>query len=346
MVYSSSYIFAQERTGDGFLFIKKQIFFALLGGIALLVAWRMDVRKWEKWAYLIALGSLVLLIVVLFPGVGAKAGGAQRWIRLGPLNFQPGEIAKFAMIGFASAQLARKQNEIHRFVPGVISPMILALPAIALLLKQPDFGTALMIGTSIFLLQFIAGVPKRYLLGLLGGGLAGGAALILSSPYRLSRVMTFIDPWKDPLGKGFQILQSMVGLSHGEILGVGLGNGKEKLFYLPEAHNDFIFAVIGEELGFVGVFAVVLTFLFFIYRGLRIAWIVFQERGDRFSAYLAAGITIAFGIQGMANMAVVVGLVPTKGLTLPFLSYGGSALVVDLFAIGVLLSIAKGQRVR
>ena len=201
-----------------------------------------------------------------------------------------------------------------------------------------------MITLVIFALMFLAGVPKRYLASalLLAGSV--GMALALGSSYRRQRLMTFIDPWRDPGGKGFQILQSLVGLHNGRVFGVGLGNGKEKLFYLPEAHNDFIFSVIGEELGFIGIAAVVVAFLVFTYRGLRIAITVQKQHHDRFGMLLAAGITLALGLQGFVNMSVVLGLLPTKGLTLPFISYGGSALLVDLIAVGVLLSIARGPR--
>ncbi len=201
-----------------------------------------------------------------------------------------------------------------------------------------------MITIVIFILMFLAGVPKKYLAMALGLAVIAGAYLALGTPYRRQRVMTFIDPWRDPGGKGFQILQSLLGLHHGGLFGVGLGNGKEKLFYLPEAHNDFIFAVIGEELGFVGVACVIAAYLFFLHRGLKIAWECHRKYQDLFGMLLAAGITLALGLQGFVNMAVVLGLVPTKGLTLPFISYGGSALLVDLFAVGVLLSVGRGPQ--
>ncbi len=342
MVYSASFIYAQERTGDGFAFIRKQLIFSGLGFAALLGACRMNYRKWANWALPVLGVATLLLILVMIPGLGAKVGGAQRWIRLGFMNFQPGELAKFALICFVARQLERKHNRLHTFTAGVISPFLFLIPALALLLFQPDFGSVVMITLTVFSLLFVAGVPKLYLAGVLATGGAAASAMILGSSYRRQRLMTFLDPWQDPSGSGFQILQSFVGLHNGHLFGVGLGNGKEKLFYLPEAHNDFIFAVIGEELGFVGVAAVVMAYLYFIYRVLRIAWNCNERYGDRFGTLLAAGITLALGYQGFVNMAVVLGLVPTKGLTLPFISYGGSALLIDLFAVGVLLSIARG----
>ena len=200
-----------------------------------------------------------------------------------------------------------------------------------------------MITIVVLALMFFAGVPKRFLASALTFAGLGGAALVFGSAYRWQRLMTFIDPWRDPGGKGFQILQSLVGLHNGRIFGVGLGNGKEKL-YLPEAHNDFDFSVIGEELGFLGIAAVILAYLVFVYRGLRIAFIAQRQYNDRFGMLLATGITLALGLQGFVNMSVVLGLLPTKGLTLPFISYGGSALLVDFFAVGVLLSIARGPQ--
>lgn len=344
MVYSSSFIYAQERAADGFAFIKKQLIFTGLGLGAMAAACRVDYRKWADWGYYLLGGATLLLLLVMIPGVGAKVGGAQRWIRLGGFNFQPGEFAKFALIFFAARQLSRKQDKIHNFAAGVLSSFVLAAPALLLLLAQPDFGSVVMISLVIFAMMFLAGVPKRYLATIVGVGGTLGAWLALGTPYRRARVMTFLDPWTDPAGKGFQILQSFVGLHNGGITGVGLGNGKEKLFYLPEAHNDFIFAVIGEELGFIGVCGAIFAYLYFIYRGLRIAWECREKTGDTFGLFLATGITLGLGIQGFVNMAVVLGLVPTKGLTLPFISYGGSALLVDLFAVGVLLSVGRGPR--
>ncbi len=344
MVYSSSFIYAQERTGDGFAFIKKQLLHSAIGFSVLVGICHVDYRRWQKWAPSILLGTTALLTLILIPGVGSRVGGAQRWFRFGFMSFQPGELAKFAVIIFAAHQLERKRERINHLAAGVISQFLVPLPALVLLMLQPDFGTTVMISVVIFALMFLAGVPKRYLAGtllLLG---TVGTTLAMSTAYRRDRVMTFLDPWRDPAGKGFQILQSMIGFHNGNVFGVGLGNGKEKLFYLPEAHNDFIMAVIGEELGFIGVIAIAAAYLFFINRGLKIAWNCHTKFKDGFGMLLAAGITLALGLQGFVNMAVVMGLLPTKGLTLPFISYGGSALFVDLFAVGILLSIARGPQ--
>jgi cell division protein FtsW len=224
----------------------------------------------------------------------------------------------------------------------VLAPLLVPSPLFFLLLGQPDFGTVAIVSLVILLLMLIAGVPKRIWAGTVLILTLVGTALVFSTPYRRSRVLGFLDPWQDPGGKGFQILQSQMGLYNGRLFGVGLGNGKEKLFYLPEAHNDFIFAVIGEELGLVGVISVVAAFVFLVLRGMQISWRSFERFGDRFGMLLGSSITLALGLQAFINMSVVLGLLPTKGLTLPFISYGGSSLVVDLFAVGVLLSIAQG----
>ena len=343
MVYSSSYIFAQERTGEGFAYIKKQMIYAILGFMALWVSSRVPHQKWYQWAPAALFTVIAMLVMVMIPGIGARAGGAQRWINLGLFRFQPAEIAKMVGVMFVARQLVRHQRELQDFRKGVLAPVALLLPVMALLLLQPDFGsTALLAGTT-FILMFIAGVRPLYLFGGLFGGGGAAALLIVTSPYRMARVMTFIDPWRDPAGKGFQVIQSMLGLHNGSLLGQGLGNGKEKLFFLPEAHNDFIFAVIGEELGFIGVAAVIVAYVFFIYRGLKISWNALNQRQDRFGFYLGCGISLWLGLQAFINMAVVMGLLPTKGLTLPFISYGGSALTLNLFAIGILYSISKAN---
>ena len=343
MVYSASFIFSEERTGDGFAFIRKQFIYACMGFAAMWVSSRVPHQKWYQWAPVAILSVIGMLMLVLIPGVGARVGGAQRWINFGFFRFQPAELAKMIGVVFVARQLVRHQKDLLNFKRGVIAPITFLLPVMILLLLQPDFGsTALLAGTT-FILMFIAGVRPLFLFGGLFSGIGAAALLIVTSPYRMARVMTFMDPWRDPAGKGFQVIQSMLGLHNGSILGQGLGNGKEKLFFLPEAHNDFIFAVIGEELGFIGVAAVIIAYIFFIYRGLRISWNALNGRQDRFGFYLGCGLTLILGLQAFINMAVVMGLLPTKGLTLPFISYGGSALTLNLFAVGILYSISKAN---
>lgn len=343
MVYSSSFIFSEERTGDGFAFIRKQFIYACMGFAAMWVSSRIPHQKWYQWAPTAILVVIGLLLLVLIPGVGARVGGAQRWINLGFARFQPAELAKMIGVVFVARQLVRHQKDLLDFKRGVIAPITFLIPVMALLLIQPDFGSAALLAGTTFILMFIAGVRPLYLFGGLFGGVGVASLLIVTSPYRMARVMTFLDPWRDPAGKGFQVIQSMLGLHNGSLFGQGLGNGKEKLFFLPEAHNDFIFAVIGEELGFIGVAAVIVAYIFFIYRGLRISWNSLQQRQDRFGFYLGCGITLILGLQAFINMGVVMGLLPTKGLTLPFISYGGSALTLNLLAVGILYSISKAN---
>jgi len=343
MVYSASFIYAQEKTGDGFTFIRKQLIYAGMGFVGLAISYRLNYRKWADWAYPLLILASCLLIGTFLPGIGQKVGGARRWLSWGGFRFQPGEFAKFAVIIFVARQLDRKSDRLHNFTAGLLSHLLLPAPILILLLFQPDFGTTVIVTMVIFSLLFIAGISLRYWLGALSfAGIAGGF-LIFGTAYRRARWLAFLDPWSDPAGKGFQVLQSLVGLQQGGIWGVGLGNGKEKLFYLPEAHNDFIFSVIGEELGFLGIAVILGAYLYFLHHGLKMAWNVYQNDQDRFGMLLASGITLAIGYQSLVNTAVVMGLVPTKGLTLPLISYGGSSLVVDLFVIGILLSVARGR---
>ncbi len=344
MIYSASFIFAEERTGDGLTFLKKQLVFFLLGLPCMYLVSRIDYRHWYKLSVMLLFFSIILLVLVYVPGIGMKVGGAKRWISIGFFHFQPGELAKLAVVIFVCRQLFRKKAELQRFMPGVLSPFFLPLPVFFLLIFQPDFGTIVILAITIFLLMFLAGVPKRYLFASLAVFSALAVWLISVSPYRLARFFSYLNPWIDPQGRGFQIIQSLASFSHGEFWGVGLGNGKEKLFFLPEAHNDFIFAVIGEELGFFGVIIVVAAFIYLVFRGLRIAYKCKKNHGDLFGMYLAAGVTLSIGIQAFTNMGVVLGLLPTKGLTLPFLSYGGSSLLVNLFALGILLSVSRGPK--
>ncbi len=344
MVYSSSFIYAHERTGDGFAFIRRQLVFCGLGlGVLYWVSW-IPYRFWLKHSPWIVGLLGALLILVLIPGIGNLVGGARRWIHLGLFGFQPAEIAKFVVILFVARQLDRKRGQLDRVSTGVFAQLLVPIPLLTLLLLQPDFGSFVMISVVIFLMMFVGGVRFRFLASLMLMAASLGLLLIYSSPYRLARFSAFVDPWKDPSGKGFQIIQSLLGLHNGNLFGVGLGNGKEKLFFLPEAHNDFIFAVIGEEMGFLGIVGVVGAFLYFVLRGLRISWNSYRLHGDQFGMLLAAGITLILGLQAFVNIGVVFGILPTKGLTLPFISYGGSALLMNLFCVGVLLSISRGPR--
>jgi cell division protein FtsW len=342
MVYSSSFIYALEKTKDGYWFVKKQIAFALFGLFGLAIFARIPYVFWKKCGYPALFFAIFLLGCVFVPGLGAKAGGARRWIRLGSFHFQPGELAKFAVLLFVCCQLSKKIDRLHSFAAGMLSPFLLPGVVLLLLLKQPDFGTTAMIAISTFFLIFLAGIPFRHIFFTGLGFLALAVFVVAQASYRKARFFTFLDPWADPSGKGFQIIQSFIGFHHGKLWGVGLGNGKEKLFFLPEAHNDFICTVIAEEHGFVGLSLLVFAYSFLLLRGMKIASVRLAHQ-DQFGFLLAAGITLALVFQFFVNLCVVLGLVPTKGLTAPFLSYGGSALIIDCLAVGVLLNIGRAQ---
>jgi len=340
MVYSASYIFAAERTGDGYYFIKRQLGFSVLGLTFLAFFSMFDFRRLNWLGYPLVILSTILLLIVLIPGVGTKVGGAQRWFRIGSLGFQPGEIFKLSVIFFMATRMSRKFDRVSSFVAGTLGNLVVLLPGILLLLIQPDLGSTIITVAVVLSLMTVSNVPLRYLMGLILVGSITFAGLIMSTPYRLARFTAFLDPWEDPMGSGFQVLQSLVGLTNGGTFGVGLGNGKEKLFFLPESHNDFIFAVIGEELGFSGVALIILLFSVVLFRGFKISKSLLIKR-EMFSALLSIGVTVLILSQAFTNMAVVLGLLPTKGLNLPFLSYGGTSLVVNLAAIGVLLSLSR-----
>ncbi len=340
MIYSSSYIYAEERTGDGFFFLKKQILYAVIGAGAFVLGSRLRPevlsRLTPKWVAM----TLVFLVLVLIPGIGARVGGAQRWISFLGLRFQPSEMAKLAAIFFFFFKLVQHARNTQDFKLGIVAPLTLVLPMMGLLLIQPDFGSTALIAFTGFILLWVGGAKKRYLFGGLSLATIIATVLVVTSPYRKDRVMTFLDPWRDASGKGFQVIQSMVGLHRGSWFGQGLGNGKEKLFFLPEAHNDFIFAVIGEELGLWGVLSVIALYVFLLIRGLKICMNVLNTQRQLFGFFVGVGIMVLISLQAMINMAVVMGLLPTKGLTLPLVSYGGSALIMNLFALGFVYGLS------
>jgi len=341
MVYSASAIVAAERFQDPYFFLKKQVFWALLGALALWGALRFDYRRLEGWMLPALLVAGVLLVLVLVPPFGVTINGTRRWIRLGPVSFQPAELAKLALVIYLAAFFARKRDEIGDFRRGVLPPLAVAGTLAALVFAQPDLGTCLTLVALTFGLLFLAGGRVRHLLIVVAPALPLLALAIWAAPYRLRRITAFVDPWADPRGSGFQIIQSWLALGNGGLVGQGVGASKQKLFYLPESHTDFIFAIIGEELGFVGAASIVLLFVVFAWRGLRIG----LRAPDPFGTYLALGITVLVATQTVVNLGVVTGLLPTKGLPLPFISFGGSALLVTMLSTGVLLNISQHANV-
>ena len=341
MVYSASAIVAAERFHDPYFFLKKQVFWALLGALALWLALRLDYRRLEGLVVPLLLVAGVLLVLVLVPPLGQAINGTRRWIRLGPVSFQPAELAKLALVVYLAAFLARRRDALDDFRQGLLPPLAVAGLFAALVLAQPDLGNCLTLLALTFALLFLAGGRVRHLALVLAPALPLLAIAIWAAPYRIRRITAFLDPWSDPRGSGFQIIQSWLAFGNGGLLGQGIGGSRQKLFYLPEAHTDFVFAILGEELGFVGALTIVGLFVVLAWRGLRIG----LRAPDPFGAYLALGITVLITTQTVVNLGVVMGLLPTKGLPLPFISFGGSALLVTMLATGVLLNISQHANV-
>jgi len=335
MIYSSSAVLGLQKYGDGLYYVKKQAIFLGLGWVLYFV---MAQVPWVRLMRLrmLALGAAVLaLVAVLIPGVGMSAGGAQRWINLGFGQFQPAELAKLLFVFFMAATLTIRADRLESFNKGFLPLLIITTFFMFLLILQPDFGSAMSILALSLALWFIGQVPLAYLGGLFIMALPAVVALIFGAGYRAKRVITFLDPWADPQGNGFQVIQSFVAFYSGGWTGLGLGNSQQKLFYLPEAHTDFIFSVLGEELGVVGVILVAGSFLCLLVLGARIT----RAQMSTFGYYLAAGLTLLLCLPALLNMCVTLGLLPTKGLPLPFFSSGGSSILISLMSLGMLQSL-------
>jgi len=337
MVYSASAIRAQEQFGDPSFFLKRHVIWAAVGLATLIGVLGQDYRQLQRWAPLLYLVAVLVLILVLIPGIGTKVNGARRWFRFAGLSFQPAEFAKFGLILYLSRFLARKGERVREFKDGLLPPVILAVVVVGLIALQPNYGTALVIFASVGALLFVAGTRISHL-ALLGLGLAPLVGLLLAqAPHVRGRVLAMVDPSQVSPRFLYQLNQSQLALGRGGSLGAGLGDGMQKLFYLPEPHTDFIFAIVGEELGFAGAMGVLVLFALILWRGIRIG----LKASDPFGCYLALGITSLIVIQGVVNVGMVVGLLPTVGLPLPFLSFGGTSLVMTLFGVGILLSVSR-----
>ena len=337
MVFSSSCIMAGEKYGDALFFLKKQAQFAFVGSLLMLVTMYVDYECWRKMAIPLLLLGICLLGLLFVPGMGVKAGGAARWLRLPGVTVQPAEFVKLGLVLYLASSMTRKKEKIQSFTFGFL-PYILVLGLIlGLLLMQPDLGSSMIIAGVAVVMLLLAGVRWRYVLPVIIAALPAIYFLIMSVDYRRRRILAFLNPWEDPYDTGFQIIQSMIAFGNGGALGKGLGVSEQKLFYLPEAHTDFIFSVIGEELGLMGVLVICGLFLVLVLRGLRVA--LYAE--EPFARYLAFGLTLLLGLEAFVNMSVCLGLLPTKGLALPFISYGGTSLVASLVAVGILLNISS-----
>lgn len=339
MVYSASAVFASQQFHNGQHFLIRQSFYAI-GGLFLLFAFtRVDYHGLRRLTY-VMLGGSVLLMLYVALGFGHAAGGAARWIAVGPIHIQPAETSKVAIIFWLAYSLSKKADQIRSFSVGFLPHALMAGLLMLLCLKQPDFGSALMIGLITFVLLFTAGAKTGYIFAAIILFSPIAYLLVTGSEYRMRRIRAFLAPFEHRYDIGYQISESLMSFGSGGVTGVGIGDSRQKLFFLPEAHTDFISAIVGEELGFVGIVALVIAFGIVVVRGLRIA---FRAKDD-YGTYLAVGITMFVGIQAFTNLAVAMGLLPTKGLVLPFISFGGSSLLVNCAAMGVLLNVSRHQQ--
>ncbi len=336
MVYSASAVYANNMFGNGYHFLLRQTVFAALALVVLFTFSTVNIALLRRSTYPVLLIAVLLMIAVAL-GFGRSAGGATRWLVMGPVNVQPAELAKLAMIMWLAHSLAKKSNRVRTFSIGFLPHVLVAGLLMLLCLAQPDFGSAVMIALLTFVVLFAAGAKAGYLLGCVLLAVPVGYAAIASSPYRVRRIKAFLEPFEHRQGAGYQITESLMSFGSGGWTGVGLGDGRQKLLFLPEAHTDFISAIVGEELGFIGVALLSMAFAWVTFRGLRAAW----RAQDEYAGYLAAGMTLFIGLQAFTNLAVAMGLLPTKGLALPFVSYGGSSLLVNAAAAGIILNTSR-----
>lgn len=340
MVYSASAVLAFREFGDAFYYLKRQALFAALGIVAMIFTMNADYWVWKKYAKLALIVCFVLLVAVLIPGIGVVRGGARSWLGIGSFGIQPSEFMKMGMIIFLSAWLSQERHPITHFTRGLLPPLCLLGAAFGLIMLQPDLGTgAVLVGASLLII-YTAGARLLHLAALGMVGVVGLIGLIIAAPYRLKRITAFLDPWQDPLGAGYQAIQSLYAIGPGGLVGLGLGMSRQKYSYLPEPQTDFIFSIIAEELGFIGGSFVLVLFMLLIWRGMRTA----ITAPDKFGSLLAAGIVGMIAVQVIINIGVVIGMFPVTGITLPLISAGGSSLTLMLTSIGVLLNISRYSR--
>jgi cell division protein FtsW len=336
MVFSASYMYATENMGNSYFFLSKQMIFIVLGLLIALVASRLKILYLYKQAYLINALMGVVVTLTLIPGISVVIKGSKRWLNLGFMNLQPGEFVKYTLMLAAIRYFENFNSYTPKqrciYLSGLLYPLIV-------LIVQPDFGTFFICSMIIGFIAFLSSFPRKYFYTTLCVGMVAACGILFSAPYRVARVLAFLDPWKDPRGKGFQIIQSFLAFANGSFFGQGLGNSNEKLFYLPEAYNDFIFSVVGEELGFIGVLVTALMFISFIFIGFKMA----ISLKSRVGSIMVSTIVFTIGFQAFLNMGVVLGVLPTKGLNLPFISYGGSSMVANLVALGLIFACVKIQ---
>ena len=340
MIYSASSIWAEYKFHDSFRYIKQQALFIVVGLVLVRMIMNIDYNKYYEKANIILGICFLLLILVLIPGIGTIRNGSRSWFGIGPFGVQPSEFAKLGLIIFTSKYLSNSNKFLKSYKKGVFPILGVMLLFFGLIMLQPDLGTGLVLATTIVSLLFIAGVNMKFFFGVGILGIIGVIILFIIAPYRMDRITAFVDPWKDPLGTGFQIIQSLYAIGPGGLLGRGYLKSIQKQFYLPEPQTDFIFSIITEEFGIVGAFIVVGLFVVVLVRGVKIS----LNSKDDFSKYLAFGMTFQIIFQAIMNLMVVVGLIPVTGVTLPFISYGGSSLLITLVSVGILLNISKFQK--
>lgn len=336
MVYSASNIWAGYKFNDSLYYIKRQALFAVIGIIAMFIFSKIDYHIYQKNANKILIFCFILMILVLIPGLGSVRGGSRSWFNLGIISLQPSELFKIAIIIYSASYISNHYHELKRLKASIKLLVVLSL-GFGLIMLQPDFGSGFVMVCSIIVMLIVSPFPFKYfiMLGILG--VIGIVLMIISAPYRLARIVAFLNPFADPLGSGFQIIQSLYAIAPGGILGVGFNNSVQKHFYLPEPQTDFIFSIISEEFGFLGILIVTSFLAFIFYRIIKIA----LKQNDLFKKYLAFGLGFGIIIQSLLNICVVIGLIPVTGVTLPFFSYGGSSLLVSMFSIGLILNISK-----
>lgn len=343
MVYSASAYLAARRYHNSFYFAQKQLGFAFFGFMVMICFRFVPYQRFQKWVYWLLGASLLTLILVLIPGIGSRMGGASRWFRFGGVSLQPAEFSKLILVIFLAYSMARHRDEMKDLRKGFLFHVGVVGVFILLVLMEPDLGMAITMVLITGIMLFVGGVRIKHLVVSIVPMIPLAYFLVWRVPYRRLRVLSYLDPWKDPLGSGFHLKHSFLAFGSGGFWGKGLGGSQQKLFYLPEPHTDFIFSIVGEEFGFIGVFIIASLYLFLIFKCLRLALRV----KDLFGVYLVVGITVMIGFQALINILVVMGLLPTKGLTLPFISYGGSSLLLNMICVGILLNLTaqyQGER--
>lgn len=337
-IYSTTAIFAEQSTGNTLFFFKRQLLWVVVGFLAFFVAMRIKYDLLRKISKPLLVLGVFLLVLVLFPQFGREAGGARRWLSLGGFSFQPVEIVKLFLVVYLAAYLADKQKYIGK-LRGFLPPVVIIMLIGGLVILQPDLGTALLIVMTSFIMLFVGGTKISYLVGTVISFIPALYFLVFEVAFRRRRMLAFLDPWSDPSGAGYQVIQSLLALGSGGVWGVGLGQSQQKLFFLPAAHTDFIFSIIGEEMGLVGTGAIIILFILFIWVGIKIAW----GAPDLFGYLLAMGITMIIGLQAAINIGVATGSLPTMGIPLPFISFGGSSLIFAMTGTGLLINVSRSS---